>query len=196
MAWAETSNLKKTLTVSVAAGGSGYAVGDILTLVQTGASGATFKVLTLSTTAVATVEMVTAGTGYWVANTLATTVAPAGGTDCTLSITGVNYIGNHGRTGAGKYNLCPSYVKGNEDTVTFSVSFIKNSISTTTQFVSSPTDTATVAQQVFTITGTKNAIIPITVPKCVDGIVISLGSSGSAPTGTIAIKGYPDLQWA
>jgi len=196
MAWADTTNLKKTLTVTIAAGGAGYAVGDILTLVQTGASGATFRVLTLSTTAVAIVEMVTAGIGYWVANTLATTVAPAGGTNCTLSITAVNYIGNCSKTAAGKFLYYVAYTKGAEDTATLSISFIKNGLSTCRFYRSSPVDTTTVAQQVFTVTGTKNAVVPVTIPRCVDSVVASLASSGASPTATIVLNGYPDIQWA
>lgn len=81
----------------VTAGGTGYSVNDILTVAGgTFTRAATWRVLTLSTTAVATVELVDPGV-YSVVPTgaLATTVAPAGGTGCTLTVTfGAATFGN------------------------------------------------------------------------------------------------------
>ena len=65
-------------TVSVTAAGSGYSVGDVLTISGGTGSGAVFTVATLSGTGVATVTITTAGTGYTVGNSLTsltTTVA-------------------------------------------------------------------------------------------------------------------------
>lgn len=72
--------------VSVSAGGSGYQVGDLLTITPAnGGTPAVFQVATLSTTAVATVTLVTAGSGFTVGATHATTTNGAG-TNATLDI--------------------------------------------------------------------------------------------------------------
>ena len=60
--------------VSVTAAGSGYNVGDILTLAGGTGSNAKLTVATLSGTGVATVTVSTAGTGYTVADALTSTV--------------------------------------------------------------------------------------------------------------------------
>jgi hypothetical protein len=68
-------------------GGTGYQVNDVLTVVGAGTA-ATFKVLTLTGDAVATVELVSAGSYTALAtNPRTTTVAPAGGTGATLTVT-------------------------------------------------------------------------------------------------------------
>ena len=71
--------------------GTGYAVDDVLTVVQAGGSLATLKVTAITgggaTGPVDTVEILTAGSGYTAATGLATTVAPSGGTGCKISIT-------------------------------------------------------------------------------------------------------------
>lgn len=69
--------------------GTGYSIGDTLTVVQSGASGGTVKVKTVGAsgdiTALET-TMETVGTGYSVANSLATTVSPSGGTGATFDV--------------------------------------------------------------------------------------------------------------
>jgi predicted secreted protein len=70
---------------AVAAGGTGYSVGEILTVVQSGASGATFQVMAVSGGAVTQIRRLTAGTGYSVASGLATTCSGAG-SGCTITI--------------------------------------------------------------------------------------------------------------
>jgi hypothetical protein len=60
--------------VSVTAAGSGYGVGDVLTMSGGSGSGAKLTVATLSGTGVATVTVSTAGTGYTVGNSLTSTV--------------------------------------------------------------------------------------------------------------------------
>jgi len=108
----------------------------------------------------------------------------------------LTFTGNIGRSGAKKFVYFIQYTKGDETAATLSISFIKNSISTTTAFASSPVDTAAVAQQVFTITGTQNVTIPVTVPMCASAIVAILANTGSTATGTIIIDGFPDLTTA
>lgn len=83
------TDYERIKTAILNAGGTGYHVGDILTITQSGASGGTLRVLTLNTTAVATFEIVTKGTGYFIANGLATTVAPSGGTGAKINITAI-----------------------------------------------------------------------------------------------------------
>jgi hypothetical protein len=69
-------------TLAVATGGTGYSAGDILTIdAKTG----TARVLTAPGGVVATVQIVNPGSGY-TAGTKATTVAPSGGADCTLTV--------------------------------------------------------------------------------------------------------------
>lgn len=84
-------------TVTVNAGGTGYAVGDILTVSpQASGSGQNGQlvVATLSGSAVATVTLVTPGSGYAVANGYATTddnsTGTATGAGCTINITAVD----------------------------------------------------------------------------------------------------------
>jgi hypothetical protein len=91
--WIVQRRTKKCTTATVSAGGTGYSVNDTLTLV--GGLGddtaATYNVDTLSGSAVATVSLVTAGHYAEPLTTpVATTVAPAGGTGCTLTPTFVD----------------------------------------------------------------------------------------------------------
>lgn len=80
-------------TVSVNAGGTGYAVDDVLTITPDGDDNCTLTVLTLSGSSVATVSITTRGTGYATSTGSATTVAPAGGTGCTIDIDTVTSSG-------------------------------------------------------------------------------------------------------
>ncbi len=79
--WSGTGQIS---TVAVTAAGSGYALGDVLNVVQGGASGGTVLVLTLSGSGVATVSVLSQGTGYTVA---AATTSGGTGTGCTLNVT-------------------------------------------------------------------------------------------------------------
>jgi len=86
---ASTSGLD-TVAINAAGAGSGYALGDVLTVVQAGASGGTLEVTEIDDTgAVTEVALLTRGTGYSADTGLATTVAPAGGTGCTIDISAV-----------------------------------------------------------------------------------------------------------
>jgi hypothetical protein len=81
------TTVMEVLSAVATAGGTGYSVGDVLTVTYGGQT-ATFTVATLSTTAVATVTPLNRGT-FTATTTGAktTTVAPAGGTGATLTIT-------------------------------------------------------------------------------------------------------------
>lgn len=74
--------------LTLGGGGTGYTVNDVLTLVQTGGSGATITVLTVSAGVIATFSITTAGTGYAVANGLAVTGGT--GTGATFNVTTVD----------------------------------------------------------------------------------------------------------
>lgn len=81
------TTVMEVLSAVATAGGSNYSVGDVLTVTYSGQT-ATFTVATLSGNAVATVTPLARGT--FTATTTgakSTTVAPAGGTGCTLTIT-------------------------------------------------------------------------------------------------------------
>jgi Baseplate J-like protein len=76
-----------TANPAVDALGSGYAVGDVLTIAQSGSSDtATAKVTTVSAGGVSAVSLVLNGTGYSTATGVPTT--GGSGTGCTLNITG------------------------------------------------------------------------------------------------------------
>jgi hypothetical protein len=73
----------KTIQTAVLgnAGGTGYAVGDLLTVTQAGASGAILRVLTAPAGVVATVEIVNAGINYTAAANLPTVKMNGAGDD-------------------------------------------------------------------------------------------------------------------
>jgi hypothetical protein len=71
--------------VRVVPGGSGYAAGDELTVVQAGGSGATLRVDTTLTTDVLTYTLIDGGTGYTTATGVATTT-DGSGTGATFDI--------------------------------------------------------------------------------------------------------------
>lgn len=78
----------EALSAAIAAGGTGYSVGDVLTLVGgTSTEVATFQVDTVAAGVVTAVSVVAVG-AYSVVPTdpVSTTVAPAGGTGCTLNV--------------------------------------------------------------------------------------------------------------
>lgn len=101
----------KTTTLN-AGGASTYAVGNLLTIVQTGASGGVIRVDTVNAGAVVTYTLVDPGTGYAVANGLSTT--GGGGTGCKINITAVT-TGNFPAT-SGYYQQRQMFANTNEDT--------------------------------------------------------------------------------
>ena len=77
-----------TAAVDAAHKGEDYSVNDVLTIVQTGGSGATATVLTVDEDgAVETVEIITAGSGYDPDAPSSTSVTPSGGTGATIVFT-------------------------------------------------------------------------------------------------------------
>ena len=82
----------QALSAQVAAGGTGYSVNDVLTVVGGTGTAATFRVATLSGSAVATVELVPGGGGIYTAlaatNPRTTTAVPSSGrSGATLTVT-------------------------------------------------------------------------------------------------------------
>ena len=76
---------KEVATFSIANGSTGYAVNDVLTIVQTGAEGATIKVDTIDGDGtILTASLITAGAGYSAAVGLTTT--GGNGTGATITI--------------------------------------------------------------------------------------------------------------
>lgn len=77
--------------VTVGNVGTGYSVNDVLTVVQAGGAGCTLTVTSINGTGGITgITITTPGTGYHGQQSLATTVAPPGGTNATVDITGIN----------------------------------------------------------------------------------------------------------
>ncbi len=76
-------------TVTLGDAGLGYTALDVLTVVQTGGASCTVRVDTVDggDGHIDTFTLLTGGTGYEVANGLATTVAPAGGSGATINVT-------------------------------------------------------------------------------------------------------------
>lgn len=74
-------------SISINAGGSGYSVDDVLTILQTGGSLGTAQVTSISSLgAVIQAVLRSRGEGYSSYNSLSTTVLPAGGTGCKVNI--------------------------------------------------------------------------------------------------------------
>lgn len=80
------TNINSIATVSINAGGTGYSVNDVLTIVQVGASGGTATVTQVNAGVVTAVSLAAKGIGYSAASGLSTTVSPAGGTGCKVNI--------------------------------------------------------------------------------------------------------------
>lgn len=93
--WTQLARNEEAVSAIIAAGGTGYAVSDTLTLVggvlAEGGSASTFTVATLSGSAVATVTLATAGEyEVFPTNPVVTSVSPSGGSQCTLTVTTQN----------------------------------------------------------------------------------------------------------
>lgn len=76
--------------ITLNAGGVGYKVNDVLTVVQSGATGGTVTVTTVAAGVVDGISLTTGGWGYVVENALVTTVAPPGGTGCKINVTAID----------------------------------------------------------------------------------------------------------
>lgn len=78
-------HLDRMATVTLGAGGAGYTVNDVLTVVQSGASGGTVTVTSVNAGVITGVSLTAPGSGYAVANGLAVTGGT--GADATINIT-------------------------------------------------------------------------------------------------------------
>jgi hypothetical protein len=88
-----SSGGKGILTANVTNGGSGYSVGNILTVVQDNAEDGRLRVTSAPGGVVATVVVDASGAGYSLASGLATT--GGAGTGCTVRITALTATGNY-----------------------------------------------------------------------------------------------------
>jgi hypothetical protein len=87
-------------------GGTGYAVGQILTAVQSGASGGTFRVDTVDAAGVIlSLSQLDEGALYSIANGLATTVNVGGGSAATISVLTITDVA---KTQKETFNVLPS----------------------------------------------------------------------------------------
>ena len=77
--------LNRIATATLGAGGTGYTVNDVLTIVQTGGSGGTVTVTSVATGVITGISLTTPGSGYAVANGLPVTGGT--GSDATINIT-------------------------------------------------------------------------------------------------------------
>ncbi|MBM2817028.1 MAG: hypothetical protein HW421_3790 [Ignavibacteria bacterium] len=75
-------------TVSIANGGTGYSVGNTLTILS-GGGNCTLTVTSVSGGVVTGVSIAIAGTAYSIGNDYSTSVAPVGGTGCTINVTDI-----------------------------------------------------------------------------------------------------------
>jgi hypothetical protein len=88
----EDNRTAQSPNLAIVAGGSGYAVGNLLTVSVNG-TGSQVKVKTVSSGSVTALDFTTSylpGKNYIVATPEATTVTPAGGSGCTLNVEGVS----------------------------------------------------------------------------------------------------------
>lgn len=88
----ETEHIGAVKAYHIAAGGTGYSANDVLTITGGVGGDCTLKVLTVTGGAVSTIELLTQGLGYSIGDTQATTVAPAGGVDCTIHVTAIGAV--------------------------------------------------------------------------------------------------------
>lgn len=100
-------------TVSKNAGGSGYTVGDILTLTS-GDANATVQVATVNSGAVLTVTIVSNGTGYSVASSATT---GGTGTGCTINVLTLFDFSGLSANGGYFYTAGGDTIIGSDDTV-------------------------------------------------------------------------------
>lgn len=132
--------------VTVNAGGTGYAEGDILTVTQSGGAGGTLRVSEVTEGAVTGVTVLTQGSGYAVGTGLATTVSPTGGTGCTINITSV------GETALQSVQACRaantdwygvSFLNATDEEIEAIAEYIETATPTSTQFYTTQ-DTAAI----------------------------------------------------
>ena len=78
---------KPILSITISDGGSGYSVGDVLAVVQTGGANGTATVTSVDEGIVDGISLTTGGTGYSVDDGLETTVSPNVGVGCRVNVT-------------------------------------------------------------------------------------------------------------
>jgi hypothetical protein len=93
--WIGRQDLTSAKTIAVNTGGTGYNVNDILTIVQSGASGGTATVTAIIDGAISALSVAAIGSGYDVGDVL--TVVQSGASGGTATVTSVN--GSGGVTG-------------------------------------------------------------------------------------------------
>lgn len=120
-------------TVAVSAGGTGYVVGEILTLL--GGTGCTVKVATLSGSAVATVTLLQGGTGYSLG--VKATTSNLVGTGCTINVTVLNALARlaAGTPPTGSITVVTSATAGKVEVGTYIISIARE---TNTGFITPP----------------------------------------------------------
>jgi hypothetical protein len=83
----KNSNPISTATLNTA--GSGYAVGDLISVTQAGAGSSILQVATISGSGVATFNILSGGYNYSVANALLTTTLTGAGSGCKINVTAI-----------------------------------------------------------------------------------------------------------
>jgi hypothetical protein len=81
-----TKTIQTAIVGGGAGGGVGYAVGDLLSVTQAGASGGILRVLTVAAGVILTYEIVNPGVNYVAEATLATVALNGGGSTATVTI--------------------------------------------------------------------------------------------------------------
>lgn len=115
-------------TVTVAAGGTGYTIGDTITVIQSGGSNGLIRVLTLgASNAVATVAVINGGQGYSAAAGLVTNGGT--GASCTITIATITAGFHLGLTeGPASTTLTPKFelIKADQFSAPVAAAFISN----------------------------------------------------------------------
>jgi hypothetical protein len=93
--WIGRQDLTSAKTIAINAGGTGYNINDILTIVKSGASGGTATVTAIADGAISTLSVAAIGSGYHVDDVI--TVVQSGATGGTATVTSIN--GSGGVTG-------------------------------------------------------------------------------------------------
>ena len=159
-------------TSSLHTAGSGYSVGDVLTVVQSGGSLGTLTVTEVDTDGeILAYELTTAGSGYTAGTDLATTVAPSGGTGCTVNILTV---------GSGAETLSEAIVRCRS--IQYFVGILSNSYPT------SDGDRLTLANLVEGY-GDKILFLPSNTPADIAGIFTSIKSANDNSTRCLYYSG-------
>jgi len=169
----------KTVTVNV--GGSGYAIGDILNIIQSTGADATITVTSIGSGGVVSgISVRSVGRGYTVANGLATSYYSQGsgsGTNLTVNITAIQALGISGTSTAVFKN---SAWIGNARAVTFSASDSYTDFTTADGGGSFPFNSPNLREQVTGMIPVQDFLYIFGDHSC--SIVTGVVLSGEAPT--------------